>query len=56
MHLEVSEVISNPFLETLRIITTEIPLIMVIGFLKVKYDCETSRTITAKGHEERKDR
>ena len=52
MHSEASQVIWNPFLETLRIITTDI-LLMITEFSELKYDYEIKRKITAKLHKER---
>jgi hypothetical protein len=55
MYSEASQVISNPFLERLRIIEMVISLIMVIGFLELKHDYEIRRKITAKLHEKRRE-
>jgi len=52
MHSEASQTISNCFLETLRIITTDI-LLMITKFSEIKHDYEIKRKITAKLHKER---
>jgi hypothetical protein len=54
---EASQVISNRLLETLRVIAMGILLMMVIAFLKSKYDYEIGSEITvklrSKGNEDR---
>lgn len=54
MPSESSQVISNPLLETLRIIAMVILLMMVIEFLELKHDYEIRRKITAKLHGKKK--